>query len=89
MTKLMVEPTLQATLTAQPQPLELCDAAGQVFGYFLSPAELARLRIMEAEHRRIKYAHANSQFTDEELAEDEKDETTYTTKEVIQYLEGL
>jgi hypothetical protein len=86
MTKLVVDPTLQAKLTG---PVELCDNSGRTFGFFLTREEYERFRQWEEEQRRLDYAHAQSLFTDEELAEDEKDTETFTTEEVIRYLESL
>lgn len=86
MTKLTVDPSLQAKLTA---PLEFCDATGQTLGFFLTPEEHERFRQWEEEQRRLDYAYAQSLFTDEELDEDERDTETFTTEEVIRYLESL
>ena len=66
---------------------KLCDENGQTIGYFLTVAEHERIRHLEAEHRRLLYAWAQEQFTEEELQRAEQETEEFTTEEVLRDLE--
>jgi hypothetical protein len=85
MTKLVIDPALQAKLVA---PLELTDEAGQTIGYVISPQQFARIQQLE-EDRKALYEWANSLITDEELAAAEAEGGEYTHEEVMEYLRQL
>jgi hypothetical protein len=85
MSRLVVDPTLQAKLTA---PLEFTDESGQSLGYFISPKQFERIRQLE-EDRRALYAWANSLITDEELKAAEAEGGEDTHEEVMEYLRRL
>lgn len=86
MTKLTVDPALEAKLTA---PAELTNAAGRTVGYFLTPDEHERLRKLEAENRRRMYDRANAVFTDEQLDAFDREGGELTYDEVKRHLESL
>jgi hypothetical protein len=67
-------------------PLEVRDESGQTVGYVLPAAVYHRLQQIEAEHRRLLYAYANSLFADEELDRASRDGEEYTTEEVLKHL---
>ncbi len=69
--------------------LTLCDDSGKLLGYFLPAEEYERMKRLEAEHRRLLYAWAKAQFTDEEIERAEADPEEFTTAEVLKYLESL
>jgi len=66
---------------------KLCDEKGQTLGYFLTVAEAQRIQELEAENRRLLYAWAQAQFTDEELDRAEADPEEFTTQEVLRHVE--
>ncbi len=57
MNKIVVDPPLRSRLDNLDSRLELCDQSGRVLGYFV-PA---------SEQRRLLYAWAQAEFTDEEI----------------------
>ena len=65
---------------------QLRNETGQTIGYFLTVAELQRYKQLEEEHRRLQYAWAKTQFSDEELARAEQETEEYTTEEVLRHL---
>jgi hypothetical protein len=85
MTKLTVDPALGAKLTTS---AELTDVAGRTLGFFLTPEEHERLRKLEAEQRRLDYAHAQTLFTNEELDAADREGGEFTTEEVIRFTES-
>jgi hypothetical protein len=85
MTKLTVDPALQAKLTA---PLELTDEAGQTIGYVISPQQFERIQQLE-EDRKALYAWANSLITDEELEAAEKEGGEYSPEDVREFLRRI
>src|SRR5581483_9662590 len=90
MTKLMIDPALQAKLTAT---LEFCDATGRTLGFFLTPEEHERLKKAEEEQRRQDYEWARTDVTDEELdaawAEAEADGVYYSHEQVMDFLRRI
>jgi hypothetical protein len=86
MTKLTVDPALEAKLTA---PTELTNAAGRTVGYFLTPDEHERLRKLDAENRRRMYERANAVFTDQQLDGFDREGGELTYDEVKRHLESL
>jgi hypothetical protein len=68
---------------------QLSNETGQTIGYFLTVAELQRYQQLEEEHRRLLYAWAKTQFSDEELARAEQETEEFSTEEVLRYLEKL
>jgi hypothetical protein len=85
-TKLQVDPSFQSKLAGLSLPLEVCDATGRTLGYFLPISEHERLRQVEADHQRLLYAWAQTQFSDEELARAEQEPEEFTTEEVLKQL---
>lgn len=79
MRRLVLDPAVSAKLQNSGDSLELCDKDGRTVGYFLPP-EL---------HRRLLYAWAKSQFTDEELEQARKEPGGMATPEAIEYLNIL
>jgi hypothetical protein len=78
MTRIVINTALRDQLQAITQPVELCDEAGQVLGRFLpsvdpSPYEFVDLPISDEELIRLSRSK----------------ERTYTTAEVLAYLEKL
>lgn len=86
MTKLTIDPTLLAKLTA---PLEFTDESGRTVGFFLTPEEHERLRQIEAEQLRLDYEYVRSVVTDEMLAAAEAEGGEYTYDEVMDHLRKL
>ncbi|HTK76759.1 MAG TPA: hypothetical protein VL371_15940 [Gemmataceae bacterium] len=86
MTKLTVDPVLEAKLTA---PAELTNAAGRTVGFFLTPDEHERLRRLEVENRRRMYDRANDVFTDDQLDVFDREGGELTYEEVKRHLESL
>jgi hypothetical protein len=77
-TKIVVDASLRSILQAVNQPVELCDESGQVLGRFLPAADLSQ------------YVPLEPQVSDEELEKRSRSkEKTYTTAEVLAYLETL
>jgi hypothetical protein len=78
MTRLIVDASLPEKLSGLVQPVELCDQTGRVLGrYFpkLDPSE---------------YGPLEPQISKEELERRKRDKgKTYTTAEVLAYLESL
>jgi hypothetical protein len=85
-TKLQVDLSFQSKLTDLARPLEICDERGRTLGYFLPISEHERLRQIEADHQRLLYAWARTQFSDDELARAEQEPEEFTTEEVLQHL---
>jgi hypothetical protein len=77
MTQLIVDATLPEKLSGLVQPVELCDASGRVLGRFFPVPDPARYNL-------------EPQITEEEAERRMKSqEKTYTTAEVLAYLEKL
>lgn len=77
MSKIVVDATLQAKLRAITQPAELCDEEGNIIGQFLPVCDESQLNLQP-------------QISDEELRRRRQSkENTYTTAEVLAYLEKL
>jgi hypothetical protein len=66
---------------------KLCDESGRTIGFFLTVAEQERIQKLEEENRRLLYERAKAQVTDEELDKAEQETETYSTEEVLRYLE--
>jgi hypothetical protein len=78
MTRIVVDASLRSMLQAASQPVELCDESGQVLGRFLPAVDLSQYEPLEP------------QVSDEELERRSRSkEKTYTTAEVLAYLEKL
>ncbi len=78
MTRVLIDANLPAKLHQLTEPVELCDEAGQVLGSYF-PAEDSSL-----------YGPREPQVSEEELdRRSRSNEKTYTTAEVIAYLEKL
>jgi hypothetical protein len=58
MTQVQVDQSLKEKLGGMNEPLELCDANGQILGHYLS----------EAEYKKILYGSFQIPFSDEEIA---------------------
>jgi hypothetical protein len=77
MNKIIVDQSLQATLSALNEPVEICDSAGNILGQFwpnipVDPADL------------------EPRISEEELDRRERTSTRrYTTEEVLRHLESL
>lgn len=67
---------------------QLHNEEGQTIGYFLTVAEQRRYQQLEEEHRRLLYAWAKTQFSDEEIARAEQETEEFTTEEVLRSLEA-
>jgi len=78
MTKILVDETLRAKLHDLTQPLELCDAEGHILGRFTPVLDPALFDLQPP-------------FTEEEIKQLllDKGGKTYSTAEVIAYLEKL
>jgi hypothetical protein len=77
MTRLIVDATLPDKLASLLQPTELCDAQGRVLGRFYPQLEPSEYNL-------------EPQITKEELQRRKQSgEKTYTTAEVLAYLEKL
>jgi hypothetical protein len=78
MTRLLVDEHLSAKLPTLCEPVELCDTQGRVIGKYFPAIDLS------------KYGPLEPQVSDEELRRRAtSNEKTYTTEEVIKYLESL
>jgi hypothetical protein len=78
MTRVIIDATLLGKLHNLVQPLELCDESGRVMGQFTPQLDLSNYEPLEP------------QVSDEELLRRSRsDEKTYTTAEVLAYLEKL
>jgi hypothetical protein len=78
MSKIVVDASLRSLLQAVNQPVDLCDESGQVLGRFLPAVDLSRYEVVEPP------------ISDEELDRlSRSNEKTYTTAEVLAYLEKL
>jgi DNA-binding MarR family transcriptional regulator len=84
MTKLTVDPALEAKLTV---PAELTNNAGRTVGYFLTPDEHELLRKLEAENCRRTYEQANAVFSEEQLDAFDREGGELTYDEVKRDLE--
>ncbi len=58
MTQVQIDPTLRQKLGGMAEPLELCDANGQVVGHYLP----------EAEYKKLLYASVQIPYSEEEIA---------------------
>jgi hypothetical protein len=77
MTKVIVDETLLSKLHNLTQPLELCDQAGQVLGRVFPTVDLS------------EYEPWEPPISEEELQRREQETESYTTAEVLAYLESL
>jgi hypothetical protein len=78
MTRVIVNETLRSMLHNLSQPLELCDESGQVLGRVFPTLDLS------------EYEPLEPQISHEEfLRRMQANEKTYTTAEVLAYLEKL
>ena len=77
MTQIIVPVELRTQLASLTQPAELCDETGQVLGRFL-PTPYALL-----------YEPAEPQVSEEELDRREQGADSYTTGEVLAFLEKI
>ncbi len=79
MTRVIADDGLKARLKDFSEPLEICDEAGRILGFFHpgavdSPGSLA---------------WTDALFTEEELERARRDTGRHTTAEVLEYLKGL
>ncbi len=77
MTKVVVDATVRSKLHNLTEALELCDESGRVLGRFLPVLD-------GSEGRRLE-----PQLSEEELQRREHETESYTTAEVLAYLEKL
>lgn len=78
MTRVILDATLQQKLHNLTQPLELCNESGQVLARLTPVRDLSQYEPLEP------------QVSEEELLRrSQSDEKTYTTAEVLAYLEKL
>jgi hypothetical protein len=79
MSKIVIDASLRSLLQAVSQPVDLCDETGQVLGRFLPAVDLSS-----------QYEVVEPPISDEELDRlSRSNEKTYTTAEVLAYLEKL
>ena len=79
MQKLTIPPEIQAKLSGLSGTFEMCDESGQTLGHF----------VPEGEYRKLLWAWANSEVTDEELDEAREEYRLHgglTTAEAIAYI---
>ena len=77
MTRVIVDETLRSKLHDFAQPLELCDKSGRVLGRLIPALDLS------------EYEPLEPQVSEEELDRREQETESYTTAEVLAYLEKL
>ena len=78
MTRVVLDVAIREKLHNLAQPLELCDESGQVLAHLTPVADLSRYEPLEP------------QVSEEELRRrSQSNEKTYTTAEVLAYLEKL
>jgi hypothetical protein len=78
MPKIVIDAALRAQLQAITEQVELCDESGQVLGRFLPTVDLSQYEPLEP------------QVSEEELERRSRsNEKTYTTAEVLAYLEKI
>jgi hypothetical protein len=77
MTKVIVDETLLIKLQNLSQPLELCDKSGRVLGRVFPTLDLS------------EYEPWEPPITEEELRRREQETESYSTAEVLAYLESL
>ena len=77
MTKVVVDETLRSKLHNLSQPLELCDESGRVLGRVFPALDLS------------EYEPWEPPISEEELQRREQETESYTTSEVLAYLESL
>jgi hypothetical protein len=77
MTRVIVDGTLRSKLHNFAQPLELCDESGRVLGRLIPALNLS------------EYEPLEPQVSEEELDRREQETESYTTAEVLAYLEKL
>jgi hypothetical protein len=78
MSKVTLDQSLRAKLNNLDAEVEFCDESGQTVGYFV-PADW---------HRRLLYAWANAQFTDEELEKARRQPGGRSLAEILARLDG-
>jgi hypothetical protein len=76
MTRLIVDASLPDKLPHLLQPVELCDATGRVIGHFVPQLDPTQYNL-------------EPQISEAELDRREQEEESYTTAEVLAYLENL
>jgi hypothetical protein len=77
MSQLIVDAALSSKLGQQLQPVELCDPSGRVLGQFIPKVDLS------------EYGPFEPQVSEKELDRREQETESYTTAEVLAYLEKL
>jgi hypothetical protein len=77
MTRLILDPTMEARFANLKERVEVCDGSGRVLGVF-TPA---------ADH--TLYQGIEVPFNEEEIRQAEEETESYTTKEVLAHLESL
>ncbi len=78
MRKITLDDDLRAKLGDMSEEVALCDAAGNVVAYIMTPG-----------HREALYSLASDLFTDEELERAEREEGGMTTAQVLEHLKSL
>jgi hypothetical protein len=76
-TRVIVDAILRSKLHGLTEPLELCDETGQVLGHVVPALDLSQYKPWEPS------------FSEEELRRAEQETESYTTAEVLAYLENL
>ena len=78
MTRILVDAALPAKLPQMTEPVELCNESGRVLGRYIPSSDYS------------EYGPRDAQVSEEELdRRSRSNEKTYTTAEVIAYLEKL
>lgn len=77
MTKVIVDAALRSKLRDLTEPLELCNESGQVLGHVFPTMDLSQYEAWEPP------------ISEEELRRREQETESYTTAEVLAYLENL
>jgi hypothetical protein len=77
MIKITIDASLQGKLLNFAQPIELCDPSGRVVGRFFPVIDLSEYELWEPP------------ISEEELQRREQETESYTTEEVLAYLESL
>jgi hypothetical protein len=77
MTRLIIDEALPKKLLTLHAPAELCDISGRVVGKFTPAVDLSQYEPLEP------------QISEEELDRREQETESYSTAEVLAYLEGL